>query len=228
MAATRIREDYRALSGPEKAAVILLASFVSENATETWSALHIERTLGAYTGDPAFARDFFARHIRGREVVDYAALLAQAGVVLRQARPDRAWSGLRLGRDDATLSAGTTVGTPAYDAGLERGDVVRSLDGRTVQGAADVLAVEAAHRPGDVVTVVFEQHRTPLGDERYPGQARQCATVDDQSAVLGQPGGEPFDEPLDVVGGVAAVVFVQNQDVAARRCRLPEAGQQTA
>ncbi|HRX18841.1 MAG TPA: PDZ domain-containing protein [Gemmatimonadales bacterium] len=120
----------------------------------------IERTLGAYTGDPAFARDFFARHIRGREVVDYAALLAQAGVVLRQARPDRAWSGLRLGRDDATLSAGTTVGTPAYDAGLERGDVVRSLDGRTVQGAADVLAVEAAHRPGDVVTVVFEQRGT--------------------------------------------------------------------
>lgn len=36
------------------AAFILLASFVSENATETWSALHIERTLGGASGDGGF------------------------------------------------------------------------------------------------------------------------------------------------------------------------------
>ncbi|MCB2115417.1 MAG: MFS transporter [Rhodobacteraceae bacterium] len=36
------------------AAVILLASFVSENATETWSALHIERTLGGAAGNGGF------------------------------------------------------------------------------------------------------------------------------------------------------------------------------
>lgn len=36
------------------AALILLASFVTENATETWSALHIERTLGGPAGHGGF------------------------------------------------------------------------------------------------------------------------------------------------------------------------------
>lgn len=36
------------------AAAILFAAFVSENATETWSALHIERSLGGRPGEGAF------------------------------------------------------------------------------------------------------------------------------------------------------------------------------
>jgi len=36
------------------AAAILFASFVAENATETWSALHIERNLGGAPGEGAF------------------------------------------------------------------------------------------------------------------------------------------------------------------------------
>lgn len=36
------------------AAAILFAAFVSENATETWSALHIERTLGGAPGEGSF------------------------------------------------------------------------------------------------------------------------------------------------------------------------------
>lgn len=36
------------------AAAILFAAFVSENATETWSALHIERSLGGQPGEGAF------------------------------------------------------------------------------------------------------------------------------------------------------------------------------
>jgi hypothetical protein len=36
------------------AAAILFAAFISENATETWSVLHIERTLGGAPGEGAF------------------------------------------------------------------------------------------------------------------------------------------------------------------------------
>ncbi len=36
------------------AAAILFAAFISENATEAWSALHIERTLGGPAGDGGF------------------------------------------------------------------------------------------------------------------------------------------------------------------------------
>ncbi len=117
----------------------------------------IERTLGEYTGDPAFARDYFARYVRGREAPDYPALLARAGVTVRPANSEAAFSGLRLGREDAMVPFGTSVGTPAYDAGLDRGDEVKSVDGKPVANQADLAAIEANHRPGDSVPIVFVQ-----------------------------------------------------------------------
>jgi hypothetical protein len=35
------------------------------------------------SGDRAFARDFFARYIQGRELADYARLLSAAGLRVR-------------------------------------------------------------------------------------------------------------------------------------------------
>jgi predicted metalloprotease with PDZ domain len=43
-----------------------------------------EARLAEVSGDPAFARDFFARYIQGRERPDYERLLRSAGLVLRQ------------------------------------------------------------------------------------------------------------------------------------------------
>jgi predicted metalloprotease with PDZ domain len=45
----------------------------------------VEATLAAVSGDPAFARNFFARYIQGREVPDYRRLLAPAGFLVRTA-----------------------------------------------------------------------------------------------------------------------------------------------
>ena len=42
-----------------------------------------EATLAAVSGDPAFARDFFARYIQGRELADYRRLLMPAGLLVR-------------------------------------------------------------------------------------------------------------------------------------------------
>lgn len=123
----------------------------------------IERTLADYTGDPAFARDYFARYVRGREAPDYPALLARAGVRVEPANPGSAFSGLRVGRDDAVVPFGTSVGTPAYDAGIERDDEIRTLDGKAIRNQADIDAVEAAHKPGDQVAVTFVQRGTERG-----------------------------------------------------------------
>ena len=49
-----------------------------------------EATLAAVSGDAAFARDFFARYIQGRELADYGRLLTPAGFLVRTAsRPGR-------------------------------------------------------------------------------------------------------------------------------------------
>ena len=43
--------------------------------------------LAEVSGDREFADEFFDRYIQGRDVVDYAALLEKAGLLLRASRP---------------------------------------------------------------------------------------------------------------------------------------------
>jgi len=120
----------------------------------------LERVLAEVTGDAAFAADFFDRYIRGRDVPDYEALLAHAGLLLRKANPGRPTLGqaqIRYDGGQAHLVSGTLVGTPLYEAGLDRGDRIIALAGRPVRSDDDVNAVLAAHSPGDVVEIRYEQ-----------------------------------------------------------------------
>jgi predicted metalloprotease with PDZ domain len=115
--------------------------------------------LGRVTRDTAFANDFWRRFIEGREVPDYGALLAQAGILLRQADPASPWLGSFVLHDEngqAMVRSPVLVGTPAYDAGLEIGDQLLTLNGQVVSGPADLAAVLAGRKPGDRVTMVFE------------------------------------------------------------------------
>ena len=51
-------------------------------------------------------------------------------------------------------------GSPADDAGLERGDVVVELDGQTVESPDDLAEIVRSHSPGDEVTItVFRNGR---------------------------------------------------------------------
>lgn len=117
-----------------------------------------EARLAEVSGDAAFAHDFFARYIHGRESPDFDALLSRAGFVLRPQNPGRAWAGdLRLeGRGGGVgLADAPRANTPAYAAGLDLGDEIRSLDGTRVNSPDSVAAIVRRHRPGEVLTVDF-------------------------------------------------------------------------
>ena len=119
----------------------------------------LRAALARITRDTAFARDFFARYIEGREVVDYAGLLARAGIRLRRASPDAAFIGgpIAFAGDSAVISCPTIIGTPLYDAGLDRGDRIISIDGRPLATEAALTDLLATRRPGDRVSVEFLQ-----------------------------------------------------------------------
>jgi predicted metalloprotease with PDZ domain len=51
-----------------------------------YTAADLKSTLAEVSGDGAFASEFFARYIEGHDVVDYARLLARAGLLLRQSQ----------------------------------------------------------------------------------------------------------------------------------------------
>jgi predicted metalloprotease with PDZ domain len=120
----------------------------------------LRSALASVAGDAAFAADFFARYIEGREVVDYARLLARAGLVLRPRSAGGASMGvLRLedGQAGVRLTAASPFGSPAYDAGLDREDVIVSVGGTRVTSASEIDRAIAARKPGDTVPLVFER-----------------------------------------------------------------------
>ena len=49
----------------------------------------LEAVLAQVSGDRTFARDFFARYVEGRELVDYARLLKRAGLIVRRPQEGR-------------------------------------------------------------------------------------------------------------------------------------------
>jgi predicted metalloprotease with PDZ domain len=117
-----------------------------------------EARLAEVSGDRHFAQDFFARYIRGRDVADYAALLSRAGLVLRKVNPGRAWWGatrLELRAGSVHLAEAPALETPIYQAGLDIGDELRTIDGARIVSADDVAGVLRRHRPGDALAVVF-------------------------------------------------------------------------
>ncbi|HXH25075.1 MAG TPA: PDZ domain-containing protein, partial [Vicinamibacterales bacterium] len=125
----------------------------------------LKAALAEVSGDSAFAADFFARYIEGREVVDLAPLLARAGLVLRRAAPGRPWAG-RLRWQDAPggvrVADPVPFGSPAYAAGLERDDVVQSIDGTRVASSAELERLLTGRRAGQTVTIVFERRGRPV------------------------------------------------------------------
>ena len=83
-----------------------------------------EATLAEVSGDRAFARDFFARYIEGRDVADYGRLLARAGFTVRKRAGRAARGGATCGSTSAPARRAwptlVPAGTPAYAAGLEQ------------------------------------------------------------------------------------------------------------
>jgi len=117
----------------------------------------LEKTLAALTKNPAFAADFFKRYIYGTEKNDYAKLLLNAGFVLRKANPGKAYTGItRLTVENGKVTLPqTTIGTPAYNAGLDVDNVLLTIDGVEIKDQAALTKLTEAHKPGDVVEVTY-------------------------------------------------------------------------
>ncbi|MEE1946322.1 PDZ domain-containing protein [Pedobacter sp. KR3-3] len=122
-----------------------------------YSMADLEKILAQLTKNPTFASNFFKNYVYSTNKEDYAKLLLNAGFVLRKSNAGKAYTGLsRLAFENgkATLSQ-TSVGTPAYDAGLDIGDILLTIDGVEIKDQATLTKVTDDHKPGDVVTVTY-------------------------------------------------------------------------
>ncbi|HVF94087.1 MAG TPA: M61 family peptidase, partial [Sphingomonas sp.] len=130
-------------------------------ATETpYSPDDLRQTLGKLTGDQVFADRFFRASVEGSALPDFAPLLAQAGLTLRRAHPERAWLGAdRVTVEGSIVSLGQAPaeGTPLYLAGVDAGDQLVTLGRTPLANATDLPSAMARLTPGEQVQVRYRQ-----------------------------------------------------------------------
>jgi S1-C subfamily serine protease len=113
---------------------------------------------------------------------------------------------------------GVTEGSPAAKAGIERGDLLKTIDGMAVWTARDVLLVISGRKPGDTVTVRVARaadgseadiKMTLVEDPADRAKASLGVQLGGPWLAPGWPGGRGFDDRApkgqgrDVPGGAA-------------------------
>ena len=150
----------------------------------------LKETLATVSGDRNFANDFFSKFVEGRQLVDYTALLARAGLVMRKRAPGRPFAGqvqLAAGGGSALrVSALVPWESPLYKAGVAQDDQLVNLDGTALTSMANWEEALGRHKPGD---------RVPLRFVRRSGETVNTTLVPDE---------DPRIEivPLEKIGGI--------------------------
>lgn len=121
----------------------------------------IESTLAEYAGE-AFASNFFNQYIYHSEMPDYQALLNTVGISLTLAHPGQGYWGATLEQVDhqVLISRYASFGTPAYQAGLDAGDQILTIDGQQISSVQEAETIIRNHQPGDVIQVQIERFGT--------------------------------------------------------------------
>jgi predicted metalloprotease with PDZ domain len=116
--------------------------------------------------------DFFKRHIRDVEVLPYDEAFAYVGLSLVKTQAKQPFDGgLALKSEDSRELVIENVrnNSPAEDAGLQNGDEVVSLGGKTVT-ADSWLKTLARFNPGDSVPITVKRDRRTIKTNIVLGQ----------------------------------------------------------
>lgn len=118
------------------------------------------------------------------------------GVSISDLNPDMA-EAFGLDSTDGALVEMVQDGTPAAEAGLERGDVIREVDGQIIESVADLRLTIAGRRPGTETSITIMRDGETLTKEVELGSLDDpTAVVTTQESPLEGVGLEPVNDAL--------------------------------
>ncbi len=120
----------------------------------------LQNALAHITDDEQFAAAFFENYISGRELPDYESLLANAGLLLRKANAGKATVGpvsLKFDGKAAIIEENTIIGSPLYEAGLDRGDQILAIDRLKIESEKRWNNAVRRYEPGDTAKIRYIQ-----------------------------------------------------------------------
>ena len=125
-----------------------------------YSITDLEKTLSELTKNPTFAKEFFSSFVYGKKKENYTSLLLKAGLILQKQNAGEAFTGLerlQTNTSKEVFISATTLGTPAYVAGLEDNDVILKADGVEIKSAKDFASIIKNKKPSDKIEIVYRR-----------------------------------------------------------------------
>lgn len=117
----------------------------------------LQATLAELT-NAGFAKQFFDTYVYGTGRPPLNAILEAVGLKPENPNAGKASLGaLSVKVTDGRAEVTNTIqkGTPLYDAGIEMGDVLKTIDGAPVTGQDQIRTVLDAKKPGDPVSIEY-------------------------------------------------------------------------
>lgn len=120
----------------------------------------LQDVLGNYAGE-AFAKAFFDNYIYTSNMPEYERLFDQVGLTLTK-DAEKPFVGMRVSGEEKGLlvTRATSKGTPAYNAGLNEGDLITSLNGKAILETEAFTTMIDSLKVGDQLKIVFERFGT--------------------------------------------------------------------
>jgi predicted metalloprotease with PDZ domain len=117
----------------------------------------LQKVLIETTRDEAFARRFFDENIYDSHLPDIPALFDEVGVSMESARPEEAYFGYTKFNEKSVLQSNVLRTTAWYEAGVEKGDRIISINEQPISGQDDFDGHIATLTIGEDYAIVFEQ-----------------------------------------------------------------------
>jgi serine protease Do len=148
---------------------------------------------------------------------------ARLGVTVQEVNQSLADS-FKLDRPEGALVASVQKGSPAEKAGLQPGDVIRSVDGQPIIASGDLPAVVGVSKPGDRIRMeVWRQGKKVELSAQLASANDKVAKSDDDNTPNAADGGKlglalrPLEEGEKRQAGVGNGLLVEDVSGAAAR-----------
>ncbi|MEP0369255.1 MAG: M61 family peptidase [Cyclobacteriaceae bacterium] len=117
----------------------------------------LQQALATVTGDETFAKDFFTNYIYDSQLPDFEELYKQMGIEVALAKAGKIYTGKVKVAEDGRVESGLLKGTALYEAGLNQGDRLLSLNGIELDEDNTFEEIVSDLKPGKTYVATYEQ-----------------------------------------------------------------------